>query len=230
MKQSIGHFLQTGASQVISGLAVGWLIGLSVSPILQTVLTSLLAVIAGVTSVLAGLSSDKDADGSPPTGKYQINPAPVMFLVLGVAVGASCGVYARTNLWLGADAKTLAQRTGLKEEQINRRIFDLLYPTAVSKAETSEPGAEKPKSDEKKPPSATGGTSLSASAVSGLYGEITASECEQLRSLRGERLLIELQAQPDLRVRAFAKRAIEEKIDPKLITLVVEEVICPKSN
>ena len=51
-----------------SGLAVGWLVGLSLSPVLQVVVASIVALTVAATGALAGLSLDaaQPKDGGEP--------------------------------------------------------------------------------------------------------------------------------------------------------------------
>ena len=122
---------------LISGLSVGWLMGLSVSPVIQTILTSLLTIVIGITSALAGISlvqtQDSNADGTPAKRRPRVifDPLPIMGLALGIAMGSALGVYARTNNWLGPKKNSFYeewQDTGLTKEEVTRRVFDSLYP------------------------------------------------------------------------------------------------------
>ncbi|HWS87219.1 MAG TPA: hypothetical protein VN282_09660 [Pyrinomonadaceae bacterium] len=146
------------------GLALGWLVGLSVSPVIQTILTSLVAVVVSITSALAGLHAGGQADGeegpaaageSEPRGAKShkslpvaFDPVPVALMVIGLACGASVGVYARTNDWLGARGKSFAEEwseTGLPPQEITRRVFDTLYPPSPAPGRGAEVTAEEPK-------------------------------------------------------------------------------------
>lgn len=55
--------LWIGLSILLSGLCVGWMIGLSITLLLQTILISLLVVIIAVTGVLVALSFISREDG-----------------------------------------------------------------------------------------------------------------------------------------------------------------------
>ena len=149
---------------LVSGLALGWLIGLSVSPVVGIVVTSVIALIVGVASALTGLknsgSSDKpEVSVNPvlnkpevpvnplpnkpevpvnPLPSISINPYPLVFVVVGLAIGASVGVVARTNNWLGPRPETFINQwivTGMTKEEIGQRVFDNLFP--VTKADPS---------------------------------------------------------------------------------------------
>ena len=127
--------LWIGLSILLSGLCVGWMVGLSITPLLQTILISLLAVIIAVTSVLVALSFISREDGTPRTTRLGVNPVPVMLLVVGLVIGWSTGVYARTNLWLGPRAQSLSERTGLTAQEINKRAFEQVYPPPTLRAD-----------------------------------------------------------------------------------------------
>jgi hypothetical protein len=124
------------------------MVGLAVSPVIQTILTSLIAVVVSLSTALAGLrlsnsveAQDKPTD--PAAGETglrkgrkslpaMLDPLPVASMVIGLALGASVGLYARTNDWLGARTNSLVaewKATGLSDQEITRRVFDSLYPT-----------------------------------------------------------------------------------------------------
>jgi hypothetical protein len=148
-----------------SGLGLGWLVGLSASPVIQTILASLVAIVVSVTSALAGLhpsdaETDAEHEDPPKEGEdarrkkvkkklpAMLNPLPVMFMVIGLAGGASVGVYARANDWLGARTNSLVEEwkdTGLSAKEITTRVFDSLYPPPMpTGVETQEPAVAAP--------------------------------------------------------------------------------------
>src|ERR1700723_3206402 len=53
-------YVATAVCVAVSGLSVGWLIGLSISPVLQIIIESLLGLIVSFLSVVAGLTSVTD--------------------------------------------------------------------------------------------------------------------------------------------------------------------------
>jgi hypothetical protein len=141
-RRSISH----GLALICSGLAVGWMIGLSVSPVIQGVITALISVIVGVVGVVAGIEGLRDrvsgegdeTDGveSPPPKRRRsesldVSPWPVACLVAALAVGASLGAMARVGDWLAPDPSLLAARwtkTGLTEAERVRRLFEHSFP------------------------------------------------------------------------------------------------------
>jgi hypothetical protein len=82
---------------LLTGLSIGWLVGLSRSPVVAASIASLFALAGAMVAALHGIR---------PLGtsvlKYRSGNAwPVALLVLSVAIGASAGNLARTNDLLG---------------------------------------------------------------------------------------------------------------------------------
>ncbi|MDB5033824.1 MAG: hypothetical protein JWQ98_1065 [Chlorobi bacterium] len=119
------------------GVAVGWLVGLSVSPVVHIVLTSVIALVVGLVSTLAGLKYDPGTDEHaglqvrPHAPQYTVDPRPVVLMLIGLAAGASAGIYARTNGWFGPNVHGFVQEwapTGLSEKTLTRLLLNNLYP------------------------------------------------------------------------------------------------------
>ena len=77
-------------SLAVIGLGIGWLVGLSISPVIAGVIASLLGIAGSAASVFGGISSGKITVGP-------VDARPIAILVVGVAIGASMGIYARTH-------------------------------------------------------------------------------------------------------------------------------------
>lgn len=138
---------------LITGTALGWLIGMTASPVTQGVIATLLAAIVGLVTALAGMKFDQtrpDALGADTRNRIfikGIDPLPVMALVLGIALGAALGIYTRSHNLLGSEAdagidpaQVIAKYAplGLDEKVIAQRLFDIEYPAGkvlVSEAE-----------------------------------------------------------------------------------------------
>ena len=152
--------IQNAFCLLVSGFGLGWLVGLSVSPVVQTVLASLIALVVSLSTALAGLRtgdtqkedevSTNSSVNAPPRRNLTwrlpdfLDPLPVMFMVVGLACGASVGVYGRANNWLGARSNIYVEEwkeTGLSAKEITTRVFDLLYPPTTSNNETATEGA-----------------------------------------------------------------------------------------
>ena len=151
----------------MSGLGLGWLVGLSVSPVIQIILTSLVAVTVSISSALAGirpqdsqeeqsLSDNQGADKrrARKTGRAfpaLLDPLPVMAMVVGLACGASVGVYARANGWLAARHNSYVaewKETGLSAQEITTRVFNSLYPPPTVDASVAQEPVQSPRNEE----------------------------------------------------------------------------------
>jgi hypothetical protein len=84
-----------GTSLIVIGLGVGWLTGLSVSPVVSGVIAALLGIAGGI---VTGLRTPKHsrADGSAEP-QTPIDARPAALLVVGVVVGATLGILVRTH-------------------------------------------------------------------------------------------------------------------------------------
>ena len=142
-----------------TAIGLGSLIGLSLSPVLHIVVASIMAVVVGCVSALAGIdfveSRQKDPGNKEPQvgetapgvarHRIKVSPFPVAVMMVGLVGGSCLGILVRSNELLSASPDRLARRwagAGLTEEQIRKRLFDQLYPPDRSSAE-----AEKPQDD-----------------------------------------------------------------------------------
>jgi hypothetical protein len=204
------------AALFTTGLGVGWLIGLSVSPILHVIVGSVIAVVTAVVGALAGIQLDA-ADTSqvipkPHRGNVgKIDPLPLTMLVLGIVIASSFGVYARTNEWLGVAPEGFAHRwrgIGLNNHELKKRLFDYLYSksSGVAGARTKGEGSTM--------------TSLSA----GLFA-VTATDCQGLRLKHGSELRAAMQALSDPAVdAALAKCKDDQCLE------AIKMLICAKAE
>ena len=88
----------------IIGLCVGLLTGLSISPIIQTVLSSILGICIAIVSILSGLESKSANTQNKFFFDYKLNVFPLTLLVVGITLGAIGGIYARTHDVLGRNS------------------------------------------------------------------------------------------------------------------------------
>jgi len=79
---------------LIIGVGIGWLAGLSTSPIIAGIITSLIALGAGVVTGLQVIENKKEENAEKE--KHYINAKPLALLILGIALAAPCGILART--------------------------------------------------------------------------------------------------------------------------------------
>jgi hypothetical protein len=127
------------ASLLVTGLGIGWLTGLSASPVVSIVITSLTGSAAAIVAVLSGLKDEPDDDGAlekdkPSPLRWQVDPAPVALLVIGLLLGALAGIWIRTHNWLSpppappslslADQVAQWVQLGLPQDEVVRRLFE----------------------------------------------------------------------------------------------------------
>lgn len=93
---------------LLSGAATGWLLGLTLLPLAESLITSLLAIVLGAASILAGLQAPQGAARAEKG--VRIRPEAVAALSVGLALGASLGTVARTHDWLGAPPRGTSDR------------------------------------------------------------------------------------------------------------------------
>ena len=89
---------------VVIGLGIGWLAGLSISPVVSIVITSVIGIAVAVLAALSGVKDEfLDPETSPATLRRflrNVTPVPLAWLVAGLVIGSSIGLWARTHNWL----------------------------------------------------------------------------------------------------------------------------------
>jgi hypothetical protein len=112
--------LQHRLALVATGFGIGWLAGLSVSPVVSIVLTSLTASAATIIAALSGVKEELlDAKQSSTVLKQlakAVTPVPLAVLTIGLLVGTSVGLWVRTHNWLSPDQPVPLPPVTLKEE------------------------------------------------------------------------------------------------------------------
>lgn len=119
---------------IVTGIGVGWLIGLSVSPVVSIVITSIVGSAAAIVAALSGLN-EADQEESPKDKPYPIqrpiNPMPLALLVLGMLFGSATGVLARNQHWLGSDVSGEVKKWtdfGLDRKEVLDTVYAAHYP------------------------------------------------------------------------------------------------------
>ena len=97
-------------SIVLTGVGIGWLAGLSLSPVAHIVITSVVGLAAAAVAAFASVElplkekDAKDKEAAIPVPKLPagpVNAAPIAVLVLAIAAGAPLGILARTHQVFG---------------------------------------------------------------------------------------------------------------------------------
>jgi hypothetical protein len=118
---------------IIIGLSLGWMVGLSVSPVLQVVVSSIITFIVSVVSVLVGFTytngTINDVNSRTILNK-RINILPLALFVLSTAIGVSFGIYNRTNERFGLYPDNLINRwseDSITRERMKVDLFKKMY-------------------------------------------------------------------------------------------------------
>lgn len=90
-------WLRVPIALMVTGFGIGWLAGLSVSPVVSIVITSVTGSVATIIAALSGVKEEfLDAETSSTTVRRflkAVTPAPLAWLVVGLIVGASIGIW-----------------------------------------------------------------------------------------------------------------------------------------
>jgi hypothetical protein len=184
-------------SLTVIGFGIGWLVGLSVSPVVSIVITSLTGSVAAIVAVLTGLENEP---------RWSVNPLPTAVLVAAILVGSLLGLRARNDNWFGQDMAVMARRwqaAGLEMSQadIVGRLFESQYPA------NGAPASE--------------GMAYSIPGESVLFS-VSATECDRLFGRSGEILRDEVRLLTDPQMRQLA----EIVPDVQTLERIVVEVLC----
>lgn len=201
---------------VIIGLGIGTLAGLSVSPVLSIILTSLVATAATLTAVLGGYQQN-----DTPKTKHPVNALPLAVLVFSIMAGGALGMYTRISLSrrLGADVRAEALRPpssqqmqtilqewadlGQDENVVKSKVFEIYMGSAAttlsSQAEQSLPATQ---------------------AV--LYSAaVTVDECQRMENALADELRNTMRRSGSTELREIATL-----VDDPVVLRLITEVVC----
>jgi hypothetical protein len=170
---------------LLSGMAVGWLVGLSSSPIIASVMPPVLALALGGATILAGL---RTPDAEPTDTSRRRHHAtkvlvyPIGAITVGIALGATLGLWTKAADALAPKPQVLIDRwaskeVGLDRKAVAQRLFDRTEPdpawvkTESPKGDTLDAGTK----DEPAKPKGSTGAALGAARTSQLLNN-TASD------------------------------------------------------
>jgi tetratricopeptide (TPR) repeat protein len=125
------------------------LAGLSVSPVIATIITSIIGAVVALISTLSGVKPQveiqKDESGSTSSPRWQVNPIPLACLIVGIVAGSVVGIWARNQNWLGTNLQTEVQQwatMGIPEQDIVQRLFEQHYPQDASSKTEERPSSQ----------------------------------------------------------------------------------------
>lgn len=112
---------------VLIGMSIGWLAGLSSSPLFSVVMPVLLTLIASALAAVRLMS--KPAADAPQTISVQA----IAIFAIGLAGGGSLGTMARLGEWLAPDPAHVIERwnrwrTVVPHDEVVRRVFERTLP------------------------------------------------------------------------------------------------------
>ncbi|HRW10344.1 MAG TPA: hypothetical protein P5121_34810 [Caldilineaceae bacterium] len=119
---------------VLTGISIGWLSGLSMSPVISVVIGSVTTLVATIIAALSGVKEEFwDKDTSPNTVKRwlrAVTPVPLAWLVGGLLIGAHVGLFIRTHDLLSpSPADLLTQEVtkwetfGIPRDEVVAQLF-----------------------------------------------------------------------------------------------------------
>jgi hypothetical protein len=169
---------------ILAGGSIGWLVGLSTSPVLAGVLTTTMSILATIFVT----ASPSDPAAAPKLTFIGANTVTALkaarlnfgILVLAMAIGATTGLWARTHdLFSPSETSVIDRWTaiGLDKQVVASRVFDAYFPE---------------------------GKSIDPHTRSVLF-DITANECRELLSLNDPDLRNALLASTKAELVEFAK-------------------------
>lgn len=206
MNRGMKRRTKNALSLVVAGVGMGWMIGLSVSPVLQIVVTSVMATVVSIVGALASVHSAPAASReSEPEERpsalaahspkpWEVNPLPLAALLIGMVVGSSLGVQARTHEWLAPSPEFLAHRwsgTGLKATKIQERLFDSAFPLDAKQGTKTE--------------------EIAAQSHSGVLFSISESDRNMMQSLSPEEMRAFLKTVDDPNIKIILSRCNDAK-------------------
>ncbi|MBP7960548.1 MAG: DUF4229 domain-containing protein [Caldilineaceae bacterium] len=136
-------------SLFVIGFGIGWLTGMSASPVVNIVIAAIVGVIAALSS---GRGTKENADVTSGTASKvtTITLGQLAWVVGGIVIGTTVGLTVRTHNLFSAipgmqrnttttlEVQTWAELTKLDEQVIAKRLFDNTYPYRDYKWEMSQ--------------------------------------------------------------------------------------------
>ena len=104
----------------LTATCIGVLAGLSVSPVIQTIITAILGLGTTIVSVWMGLSFEGENKKLGDLTKLDLKIFPLTLFVLGITLGSLVGIYMRTHDVLGKYSEKEQQDKSSKEEVIGK--------------------------------------------------------------------------------------------------------------
>lgn len=183
---------------VLCGLSLGWLMGMSVSPVVKDVLTALLAVVTTLLMALAGLSGNKQAENDNALIRRlnSFDALPVGVFLAFLALGSAGGVFVRTNDLLGPNPTTMAWRWALAaDDPLRLQLRKILLDQRFTKTNATATAQTNTLPSDKGGLATTAGkNTIPPEERSVLYASVgdATSFCESIKTANGDELRIKM--------------------------------------
>ena len=128
---------------LVTGLGIGWLIGLSISPVVSIVITSVTGAAAAIIAVVSGVEDKIDITEKDEKRRKltrNVNPTPLALLVIGIVIGSTLGIWARNYHLLGSDLSSEIKKwtdQGFTKDDVTKKLFDKNFVPVSSNQTTS---------------------------------------------------------------------------------------------
>jgi hypothetical protein len=119
----------SNAGLLLAGAGIGWLVGLSATPVVSIVITSAIGTAAAVVTAMSGLENQ----GAGSVGAWRVRTWPMAWFIIGLVIGSLFGVTARNQSWLGSDLSgeiTKWTNLGLDANEVTQKFFAIQYPAS----------------------------------------------------------------------------------------------------
>ncbi|MCI5191255.1 MAG: hypothetical protein D3905_16020 [Candidatus Electrothrix sp. AS4_5] len=218
------------------GLGIGWLAGLSVSPVATILISGLLGVaitIVGIISISLTYRNDKGEiiRSVGFTVAEKISTGLLALIVFGIALGVSLGICARTHNFLGADDKSVSKlrqelnelqghcsddkkwtELGIDKKEVAQRIFDKYYPKGSA--------ANKSKTAMLVPPNSSSPEATSNDTKTGvLFAGISVHSCQSWPGLSGKKLRVEMKTADSLSIKLESLIKDDKELRDLIVTM-----------
>ena len=207
---------QNKISMLISGVSIGWLVGMSEAPVVQSTVSTILALVVGILSLAAGLKELPAlwADKFPSATYFsRISLVPMALFLAGLSGGSAWGLYTRTNYLLGPNAPAIASRWAIDRAD-SMRIVSHMYALTFGDSANIKIAE---------------GIGLGIGLHSG--NETSLSECAEVRDRPIENIKDWLETNPALRSDSLSiSRLDPHNVSDSTKLMQILETQCPEST
>lgn len=132
-------------AMALSGIAFGWMLGMSVTPVIKEVIGTFLLLFAGIMALIAGIEkisikpptndgeTSIEVKGGIEIGKYiwKVNLLPIGCFMSCMAYGASRGLYMKNNHIFNTDYRKMANSFGIADSTFNKNYNTILFERGI---------------------------------------------------------------------------------------------------